>query len=164
MQTEMHKKIVVGLLFSESSKCVSEILLILLFVLVALVSICRGIPESKVQPLIAAKTDTITSTVPVIPNNTNLTEATVVSNNQSQSTGSTNLLNVSDLITGKLEAKIANTTTTYIYYSETTTGPSLSGGAIAGIVIGVIILLYCCGAVGGAKSGHWEKVLVWVRH
>jgi hypothetical protein len=40
----------------------------------------------------------------------------------------------------------------------------LSDGAIAGIVIGVIVLICCCGICGvGAKSkGHWEKV--WVEH
>ncbi|CAF1578680.1 unnamed protein product [Adineta ricciae] len=70
----------------------------------------------------------------------------------------TYLTNTTRLAIGK-----AATTTTY-YHNRTTGSPSsssLSGGAITGIAIGVLVLL-CCVGMCCKKSGHWENAKVWV--
>ncbi len=60
-----------------------------------------------------------------------------------------------------VKPRLVTTTTAYVAPSS----DGLSSGAIAGIIIGAIALICCCGICGGAvKSGHWETARVWVEH
>lgn len=53
------------------------------------------------------------------------------------------------------------------YTQSNSSSSGLSGGAIAGIVIAVLFVLFCCcisGCCATKKSGHWEDAKVWVQH
>jgi hypothetical protein len=78
----------------------------------------------------------------------------------------TNITNIPNSTASNIPVEGRGVTGKVVYYNPTTisysdnSSPGLSNGAIAGIVVGVIILLCCCGAGGTYKSGYWANVWI----
>ncbi|CAF1672637.1 unnamed protein product [Adineta ricciae] len=95
------------------------------------------------------------------------TQSSVSSSYQSNTPSISDMheMKITDL-TNRTRVAIGKVATATFYYTTTTDSPSpssLSGSAIVGIVIGVLVLL-CCVGICGKRSGHWENVKVWVEH